>query len=211
MGKQFVLSLLGAAVWLCLTPNMSLACRRMLMQQPGTSTVTRTQLLQPVPGQSNPKPSTSKPNPNPASWQGIYRFSESRHDHSTAMHRNYTIRISLARCGWRAFLSVHGHLIALDLQTKMVPLDAQTIGLYYQQNYIPVFRRTPFKPGDLLLKIQRQPSKTSGELADKSSQKSSAPTYRVDFETLKPLIQQQQTNGLTIAPPKPLNAILPVK
>jgi Family of unknown function (DUF5991) len=182
MYPRFILSCLGALVVLCLTPIATLACRSPVIS-------------------AQPKLAQSKP--MIADWQGKYNFIEQVEDDGPPMYMNYDLRISLARCGWRSFLTVNGHLTALDLQTDVRAIDANTIGLYYQQDIVPTLQPPQFQPGQLLLRIQREipaPSKSYRKVPTPI-----APIYRVYFEALTPLIPSHQTNGLEIAPPQPIH------
>ncbi len=187
MYPQFILSCLGALVVLGLTPIATLACR---------SPIALSQTTQAPPT----KPAIANPI---ADWQGKYNFIEQVEDDGPPMYMNYDIRISLARCGWRSFLTVNGHLTSMDLQTDVRAIDANTIGLYYQQDIVPPLQTPQFQPGQLLLRIQREipaPSKSR-----RKSPTPIAPIYRVYFEALTPLIPSHQTSGLEIAAPQSIN------
>jgi Family of unknown function (DUF5991) len=187
MYPRFILSCLAALAGLCLTPIATLACGR-----PVT-------LSQTTPSQTT-KPSIANPI---ADWQGKYNFIEQAEANGLPIYTNYNIRIALARCGWRSFMTVNGHQTALDLQTDVRAIDANTIGLYYQQDIVPTLQAPTFPPGALLLRIQREipaPSKLP-----KKFQKPTVPIYRVYFEALTPLIPSPQSNGLEIASPQSIN------
>ena len=193
MDKKLVCSFLGAVVIVGVMQTASSACR-----QPNTK-LFATQL--------NGKAKTIKPvtqkQPDLSSWQGKYSFFESLHDRQAPIYRNYEVRISLARCGWRSLLRVNGHAMALDIQTQVVQLDKNTIGLFYQREQIPSFRSMPFQPGELLLKIRRE--STGETTAGKTV------TYRVYFEGLQPLVKAEQQQGQAIQPPKSLRQRMPKK
>jgi Family of unknown function (DUF5991) len=187
MYPRFILSCLGALVVLCVTPIATLACR---------SPVTLSQTTQ----AQTTKPSIANPIAN---WEGKYNFIEQVEDDGPTLYMNYDLRISLARCGWRSFLTVNGHLTSLDLQTDVRAIDANTIGLYYQQDIVPPLQTPQFQPGQLLLRIHREipaPSKPHWKFP-----KPTVPIYRVYFEALTPLTPSHQTNGLEIAPPQSIH------
>jgi Family of unknown function (DUF5991) len=190
MQRQIVLSLLGAVVGLALNPIGTLACRGPI------STV-------------NPPQRTPAQRADLTQWQGHYNFIESVHDNGPPMYMNYDVRIALARCGWRSFITVNGHLTALDLQTTVRAIDDNTIGLYYQQNIVPSLQPDRFQRGDLLLRIHREsppiPKPIQPLPTDAPIYIAPPPIYRVYFEALTPLIPKHQTTGLPIDPPQPLN------
>jgi Family of unknown function (DUF5991) len=177
-------------VVLCVTPIATLACRSPVISA---------------------QPKLAQPKPMIANWEGKYNFIEQVEDDGPTMYMNYDLRISLARCGWRSFLTVNGHLTALDLQTDVRAIDANTIGLYYQQDIVPTLQTPQFQPGQLLLRIRREipaPSKSrrkSPKPMVYDQPEVIAPIYRVYFEALTPLIPSHQTSGLEIAPPQSIH------
>ena len=184
MYPRFILSCLGALVALGLTPIATLACRSPV-------TLSQTPQAQPT------KPAIVNPI---ADWQGTYNFIEQVEGDGPPIYANYNVRIALARCGWRSFLTVNGHRTALDLQTDVRAIDENTIGLYYQQDIVPTLQAPQFRSGELLLRIHRE-----FPAAAKSAKSAKQPIYRVYFEALTPLIPAHQTTGLVIPPPQPLN------
>jgi hypothetical protein len=183
--QHVFLSFIGALLCLAGTPNLSLACRSLTTNQSqsidrSTLAIDTTESLTPA------APSDF------SSWQGQYEFVESRPGNPVSMYTNYAVRISLARCGWRAFVQVNGHLTALDLQAKVVMIDENTIGIDYQQDQYPIVQQPQFKSGDRLLRLQRTGAKPS----IKTTEPPAEPTYRVYFDAIVPL------RSLYIQPPR---------
>jgi Family of unknown function (DUF5991) len=191
MQRQIILSLLGAVVGLALNPIDTLACRS------------------PISTVNPPKLTQTQRTIDLTPWQGNYNFIESREGEAATIYMNYDIRISLARCGWRSFVTVNGHLTALDLQTEVRAIDDNTIGLYYQQNIVPSLQPDRFQRGDLLLRIHREsppiPKPIQPLPTDAPIYIAPPPIYRVYFDALTSLIPAHQTTGLPIDPPQPLN------
>ncbi len=186
MQRQIILILLGAVVGLLLSPIVSLACRS------------------PINTTNPPKLAQAQRTIDLTPWQGTYNFIESREGDAATIYMNYDVRIALARCGWRSFLTVNGHLTALDLQTAVRPIDDNTIGLYYQQDIVPTLQPERFRSGELLLRIQRE-LPPAAKKSKRITAPTPPPTYRVYFEALTPLIPQHTQTGLAINPPLPLN------
>jgi hypothetical protein len=191
MRDRFILlSLLGTGVFFCLTPTAGLACQRVAMLDAGDRSAPRRTSKQP---KSSPlvQPGVRQ---DLTDWQGQYSFIESSLGKPAPMYMNYEMRVSLARCGWRSFITVNGHLTALDLQAAAVAIDENTIGLYYQQDLIPGLQVERFKHGELLLRLEKTPA----------PKPSDPPTYRIYFEALEPLVAAHKQSGLVIEPPKSL-------
>lgn len=190
MSKKLFFSFLIAVVLIGLSAHASQACSRNSLQAVTINDNGQSTTIQPSIQQRQ----------DLSSWQGKYSFVESLHGSQTAMYRNYDFRLALSRCGWRAFLRVNGHITALDLQTQVVQIDSDTIGLFYQRDQIPTFRAAPFQPGALLLRIRRQQSSNVPSNQGKTA-------YRIYFEALKPLVPDNAAAGLAIPEPKPLKPL----
>ncbi len=190
----FERSFFGAIVGICLFPPASFGCQRL---------VQRDTILNVAAPDSPTASVTTKPQHPPtnlASWQGEYNFIENVLNQPHPKQRSYRIRISLARCGWRAFVTINGPQKRFDIQAKAVAIDENTIGIHYEQDQVPRFRQQPpFRSGELLLRIRRT-IPTSKPLQQKPQ-----PIYRIDFEGLAPLIPAHQKTGLQIAAPNSAN------
>ncbi|MFM2430701.1 MAG: hypothetical protein RLZZ511_1914 [Cyanobacteriota bacterium] len=187
--RLILLSLLGIGGGLCLMPSAGLACQPIAMLESSNQPPQRRA------AQTTQTPiAPSRIAQDLTEWQGQYSFIESSASRPAPMYMNYEMRVSLARCGWRSYITVNGHLTALDLQAAAVAIDDNTIGLYYQQDLIPGLQVERFKHGELLLRLQKTPASKPGKPAN----------YRVYFEALEPLVPAHKQSGLSIEPPKSL-------
>lgn len=186
----FERSFCSAIVGICLFPTASFSCQQ-LVQRHTMINITNLESRTITAGRKAKQQPTDL-----ASWQGKYDFIETRLNQPQLTQRKYRIRISLARCGWRAFLTIKGPQQRFDIQAQVIEIDADTIGIYYEQDQVPrIGQPQPFRSGALLLRLQRTASSSSPTQPNAQSQQT---TYRAYFEELKPLISANQITGIEL-------------
>jgi Family of unknown function (DUF5991) len=125
-------------------------------------------------------------------WLGKYSFSEQVSSKPVSSDVNYTIKISATRCGGVfSRMTINGDLRSVDFLSEVFAIDANTIGLYFLADQSKVRSlKSQFKPGDLLLRIQREiPYNSSPSIPVE-------PIYHVYFESLDPVVPSHKSKPL---------------
>jgi hypothetical protein len=139
------------------------------------------------PGQKQFQPMV-EPKSSPRSslaWEGDYAFFESQEIGGSVQNRLYRIRISLLRCGWRAYLTMSGddtNHTSVDADIRWI--SDNEIGLYYYGDRYDGRERRQFNRGDLLMRIRSE----------------NADTHRIFFEGIEPLMASHR-GGFAVDPP----------
>jgi hypothetical protein len=134
-------------------------------------------------------------------WLGKYSFSEQVSSKPISSGMNDTIQITGTRCGGVfSRMTINGDLRSVGFLSEVVTIDAQvgaidanTIGLYFLADQSKVRSlKSQFKPGDLLLRIQREiPYNSSSSIPVE-------PIYHVYFENLAPVVPSHKSKPLEI-------------
>jgi hypothetical protein len=128
-------------------------------------------------------------------WQGKYSFTERISSNPVPSSVSYSIQLSVTRCSLIGSLSsqirIDGPLTSTVFGSEALAIDANTIGLYFLADQSKVRSlKSQFKPGDLLLRIQREiPYNSSPSIPVE-------PIYHVYFESLDPVVPSHKSKPL---------------
>lgn len=90
-------------------------------------------------------------------WKGVYSFSESIPPNPAPMVMIYEIAISAKDAKYTAEVNVSGQTTAILVAADVRQTGKDTIGLFFKSDR-PGNKFTAYKPGDLLLQLQKLPN-----------------------------------------------------
>lgn len=135
----------------------------------------------PTPTPLKTKPPTMRllppQNPNLELWKGIYSFSESVPPNPAPTVMIYEIAISSKDAKYTADVNVSGQTTAIAVTAEVRQTGKDTIGLFFK-SYRQGNQFTVYKPGDLLLQLQKLPNQQQ---------------IRVVWGKITPLVSAHQT------------------